>query len=196
MLAQAFLYNSIFFSYGADSRASFTACRAEHVGLYIVPFAIGNFLGPLLLGPLFDRWGRRVMIPLTYALSGVLLLATGGLFAAGLAERADPDPGVDAGVLRRLRGGELRVPDGERAVPDRDSRRWRSPCSTRSARWSAPARRRCSARSSIPAIPASCWPATRSARTLMLAAAVVAGLLGVDAERRSLEAIAAMEVAP
>jgi MFS family permease len=53
------------------------------VSLYIVPFAIGNFLGPLMLGPLFDHWGRRVMIPLTYTLSGVLLLATGGLFVAG-----------------------------------------------------------------------------------------------------------------
>jgi len=49
-----------------------------------VPFAIGNFLGPVVLGPFFDRWGRRVMIPLTYALSGVLLLVTGGLFVAGL----------------------------------------------------------------------------------------------------------------
>jgi len=53
------------------------------VGLYIVPFAVGNFLGPLTLGPAFDRWGRRVMIPLTYALSGALLVATGGLFVAG-----------------------------------------------------------------------------------------------------------------
>ena len=53
------------------------------MGLYIVPFAIGNFLGPLVLGPSFDHWGRRVMIPLTYALSGALLLATGGLFVAG-----------------------------------------------------------------------------------------------------------------
>ena len=57
--------------------------RPIDVGLYIVPFAIGNFLGPVVLGPSFDRWGRRVMIPLTYALSGVLLLATGGLFVAG-----------------------------------------------------------------------------------------------------------------
>jgi MFS family permease len=36
-----------------------------------------------VLGPAFDRWGRRIMIPLTYALSGALLLATGGLFMAG-----------------------------------------------------------------------------------------------------------------
>jgi MFS family permease len=53
-----------------------------HVGLYVVPVAIGNFLGPLILGPLFDRLGRRVMIPATYALSGVLLTITGVLFVA------------------------------------------------------------------------------------------------------------------
>jgi MFS family permease len=82
MLAQAFLYNSIFFSYGLILE-EFHGVAADHVGLYIVPFAIGNFLGPVVLGPSFDRWGRRVMIPLTYALSGVLLLATGGLFVAG-----------------------------------------------------------------------------------------------------------------
>jgi MFS family permease len=82
MLSQAFLYNSIFFSYGLILER-FHGVAPDRVGLYIVPFAIGNFLGPLVLGPLFDRWGRRAMIPLTYALSGVLLLATGGLFVIG-----------------------------------------------------------------------------------------------------------------
>jgi MFS family permease len=82
MLSQAFLYNSIFFSYGLILQR-FHGVAADNVGLYIVPFAAGNFLGPLLLGPLFDRWGRRIMIPVTYAASGVLLLATGGLFLAG-----------------------------------------------------------------------------------------------------------------
>jgi MFS family permease len=82
MLSQAFLYNSIFFSYGLILER-FHGVAPDRVGLYIVPFAIGNFCGPLLLGPLFDRLGRRTMIPLTYALSGVLLLVTGGLFVAG-----------------------------------------------------------------------------------------------------------------
>jgi len=50
------------------------------VGWYLLPFALGNFLGPLLLGRLFDTWGRRPMITLTYALSGVLLALTGYLF--------------------------------------------------------------------------------------------------------------------
>ncbi|HTJ40958.1 MAG TPA: MFS transporter [Kofleriaceae bacterium] len=82
MLAQAFLYNSIFFSY-ALILERFHGVAADDVGLYVVPFAIGNFLGPLLLGRRFDRLGRRIMIPVTYALSGVLLLATGAMFVAG-----------------------------------------------------------------------------------------------------------------
>lgn len=83
MVAQAFLYNAIFFSYGLILER-FHHVRAEQVGYYVVPFAAGNFLGPLLLGPLFDRVGRRVMIPLTYATSALLLLATGALFWAGV----------------------------------------------------------------------------------------------------------------
>lgn len=83
MLAQAFLYNSIFFSYGLILQR-FHHVPSERVGLYILPFAAGNFLGPLLLGPLFDRVGRRTMIPFTYALSGLLLLGTGALFLAQL----------------------------------------------------------------------------------------------------------------
>jgi MFS family permease len=82
MVSQAFLYNSIFFSYGMILE-QFHGVRADRVGLYIVPFAVGNFLGPLVLGPLFDRVGRRAMIALTYATSGVLLLVTGALFVAG-----------------------------------------------------------------------------------------------------------------
>jgi len=83
LLAQAFLYNSIFFSYGMIL-TKFHGVDSDDVGLFMLPFAAGNFLGPLLLGRYFDHWGRRVMIPATYALSGVLLLATGGLFWAGM----------------------------------------------------------------------------------------------------------------
>ena len=83
MVTQAFLYNAIFFSY-ALVLERFHHVAADDVGLYIFPFAVANFFGPLLLGRHFDVRGRRTMIPLTYAASGLLLLATGGLFVAGL----------------------------------------------------------------------------------------------------------------
>ena len=76
MISQAFFYNAIFFTY-ALVLTRFYAVPPAQVGLYIFPFAAGNVLGPLLLGPLFDRIGRRVMISATYALSGVALLLTG-----------------------------------------------------------------------------------------------------------------------
>ena len=82
MLSQAFLYNSIFFSYGLILE-KFHGVDADDIGRYIIPFAVGNFLGPVLLGRRFDQWGRRIMIPLTYALSGILLLVTGALFLGG-----------------------------------------------------------------------------------------------------------------
>jgi MFS family permease len=61
---------------------------ADKVGLYILPFAVGNFVGPLLLGPLFDTLGRKTMITATYALSGLLLAGTAWLFQAGLLDAA------------------------------------------------------------------------------------------------------------
>ena len=82
MASQAFVYNAIFFTY-ALILTRFYNVPADKVGLYILPFAIGNFLGPLLLGPLFDSLGRRQMITATYAISGVLLAVTGWMFHAG-----------------------------------------------------------------------------------------------------------------
>jgi MFS family permease len=82
MTAQAFCYNAIFFTY-ALVLGRFYAVPAEDVGLYLLPFAIGNFAGPLILGHAFDTWGRRPMIATTYALSGILLGATAILFVAG-----------------------------------------------------------------------------------------------------------------
>ena len=80
MAAQAFFYNAIFFTY-ALILTEFYNVRADHVGWYILPFAAGNFLGPVLIGRLFDTWGRRPMLVLTYATSGVLLAITGYLFS-------------------------------------------------------------------------------------------------------------------
>jgi len=83
MTAQAFFYNAIFFTY-ALVLTTFYGIQSEHVGWYILPFAAGNVLGPLLLGRLFDTLGRRPMIAFTYAMSGLLLALTGWLFAQGM----------------------------------------------------------------------------------------------------------------
>jgi len=83
MAAQAFFYNAIFFTY-ALILTDFYHVPSDHVGWYILPFAAGNFLGPVLIGRLFDTKGRRVMIAFTYIVSGVLLAATGYLFARDL----------------------------------------------------------------------------------------------------------------
>jgi MFS family permease len=82
MVAQAFFYNAIFFTF-ALVLTDFFHIPAEHVGWYLLPFAAGNFLGPLLLGRLFDTLGRRTMITLTYGVSGVLLALSGYLFSIG-----------------------------------------------------------------------------------------------------------------
>jgi MFS family permease len=83
MLTQAFFYNAIFFTYGLVLMR-FYGVPAQNVGGYLLPFALGNVLGPLLLGHLFDTIGRRKMISATYALSGLLLALTGWLFHAGM----------------------------------------------------------------------------------------------------------------
>jgi len=82
MVAQAFFYNAIFFTY-ALVLGRFFGVAPERVGLYLLPFAIGNFLGPLLLGRYFDSVGRRPMMALTYAASGLLLLLATALFVGG-----------------------------------------------------------------------------------------------------------------
>lgn len=83
MVAQAFFYNAIFFTY-ALILTDFYDVPADHVGWYILPFALGNFLGPLLLGRLFDTIGRRIMLGFTYTVSGILLAGTGYLFASDI----------------------------------------------------------------------------------------------------------------
>jgi len=80
--AQAFLYNAIFFTY-ALVLTRFYGVPAQHTGIYLLPFAIANFLGPLLLGRYFDTVGRRPMISGTYAAAALVLLATGALFVQG-----------------------------------------------------------------------------------------------------------------
>src|SRR5207237_6050689 len=76
-------YNAIFFTY-ALVLMRFYAVPAKNVGGYLLPFALGNVLGPILLGHLFDTVGRKKMITATYGFAGVLLALTGCLFHAGI----------------------------------------------------------------------------------------------------------------
>jgi MFS family permease len=83
MAAQAFCYNAVFFTYALILK-QFYGIRSGDIGWFLLPFAAGNFLGPLILGRLFDTLGRRLMITLTYALSGILMALTGWLFVLGV----------------------------------------------------------------------------------------------------------------
>ncbi len=83
MVGQAFLYNAVFFTYGLVLQHYEHVPDAD-VGLYIVPLCAGNFVGPFVLGPLFDSLGRKKMIAGTYGLSGLLLMVVAVLFGAGL----------------------------------------------------------------------------------------------------------------
>ncbi|MFI5685722.1 MFS transporter [Streptomyces sp. NPDC051636] len=81
-IGQAFLFNAITFGFGAILTKFFDV-PADHTGYYFAVIALGNFTGPLLLGKLFDTVGRRVMISSTYLLSGLLLFGTAWLFDRG-----------------------------------------------------------------------------------------------------------------
>jgi MFS family permease len=83
MASQAFFYNAIFFTY-ALVLTDFYGIGSDSVGKYLLPFAAGNFFGPVLIGRFFDTWGRRPMIGLTYIASGALLAVTGYLFLRGV----------------------------------------------------------------------------------------------------------------
>lgn len=80
MASQAFFYNGIYFTYPLVLTLFFKV-RPDQVGLYLIPFALGNLLGPLTIGRFFDTAGRKRMITLTYSLSGILLATTALLFA-------------------------------------------------------------------------------------------------------------------
>src|SRR3954468_3140563 len=82
MVTQAFLYNAIFFTYSLVL-AHFYNIPGDQIGYYFFPFAVGNLVGPLVLGPFFDTVGRRKMILGTYAISGILLAISAVLFHNG-----------------------------------------------------------------------------------------------------------------
>ena len=83
MVTQAFFYNAVLFTYGLVL-LRYYGVSAEKLGLYLVPLALGNWLGPIYLGRLFDTVGRKVMIAATYIGSGVLLAMTAWLFRLGV----------------------------------------------------------------------------------------------------------------
>ncbi len=82
MVSQAFFYNAISFTYGLVL-LRYYGVPAESIGYWLMPLAAGNFLGPLAIGRLFDTVGRKPMITITYAASGVLLAIAAWLFVEG-----------------------------------------------------------------------------------------------------------------
>ena len=103
MVAQAFLFNAVFFSYGLVL-TTFYRIPEGRTGLHLVALAISNFLGPLLLGQLFDTVGRRIMITLTYGVGGVLLIAAALAFGFQLVLGLDADFRLDGHLLLRFGG--------------------------------------------------------------------------------------------
>ena len=101
MITQSFLYNAIFFTYTLVL-GKFYGVAATSAPLFLIAFAVGNFVGPLRLGHLFDTIGRRKMIAGTYILSGVLLAISALLFNAGRAQRRHPDDRLVRHLLLRL----------------------------------------------------------------------------------------------
>ncbi len=79
---QAFFYNAVMFTYGLVLLRYYNV-PAESIGYWLLPLSVGNFLGPLLIGRLFDTVGRRIMITITYAASGILLAIASWLFLNG-----------------------------------------------------------------------------------------------------------------
>jgi MFS family permease len=82
MVGQSFFYNAVFFTYGLVL-STFFHVRSARVPLYLLPLALGNFAGPLLLGRYFDTIGRRKMISATYGISGLLLIGSAIMFRGG-----------------------------------------------------------------------------------------------------------------
>jgi MFS family permease len=83
MITQSFLYNAIFFTYTLVL-GKFYGVPPESQPLFLIAFAVGNLIGPLTIGHLFDTIGRKRMISSTYVLSGILLAITAWLFDAGV----------------------------------------------------------------------------------------------------------------
>jgi MFS family permease len=189
MSAQAFFYNAIFFTY-ALMLTRFYGVREVDVGYYLFPFALGNFLGPLLLGRLFDAVGRRRMIAATYAISGIALFITGYLFSEKL---------LGASALTLAWSGIFFVASAAASAAYLTVSEI-FPVEIRAVAISIfyAAGTALGGFAAPPLFGAMIESGSRTAMfgaysfaaALMCAAAVVAAYLGIDAERRSLESVA------
>ena len=164
MIAQAFTYNGMFFTYAARAIEVLWGGGGAHFSL---PLALRVFESarPMVLGHLFDRVGRRTMIALTYSLSGVLISGRRPGARARLARRRHADGRVVGCLLRGVGRGQLRLPDGQRALSGRaprdgdravlrgrnGHRRRRRACAVRGAARDEQSRARCS--SATPSAP-------------------------------------------
>jgi MFS family permease len=81
-VGQAFIYNAVVFDLGTLIGKYFGVSSGSVPYWYVV-FAVGNLLGPLTLGRLFDTVGRKPMIAFCYLGSGVMLVLTAVLFTGG-----------------------------------------------------------------------------------------------------------------
>ena len=190
MSAQAFLYNAIFFTYALVLTRYYEVSEAR-VGLFLLPFAAGNFLGPLLLGPLFDRVGRRIMITGTYALTGVLIVATGVLFVADALTAISQTVAwsvVFFFASAAASSAYLTVGESFPLEVRASAIAWFYAVGTALGGIAGPV---VFGRLIATGQRTEVFLGYALGGGLMLAAAVVAGILAIDAERRSLESVAA-----
>jgi MFS family permease len=82
MVGQAFFFNAVFFTFALVAK-QFFHMNDSQLPKELLPFAIGSFLGPILLGALFDKIGRKIMITATYGAAGIMLAVVAYLFGRG-----------------------------------------------------------------------------------------------------------------
>ena len=121
MVTQAFFYNAVLFTYGLVLLRYYSV-PAESLGLYLVPLAVGNFFGPVLMGRLFDTVGRKRMISLTYILSGLLLVVASWLFLKDMLTATTQAIAWMLVFLRRFLRRQFRLSYRQRNLSARNSR--------------------------------------------------------------------------
>ena len=121
-VGQAFLYNAVTFDLGTILLGEFFDVGSGTVPLYIVDLRrLGNFLGPLLLGRLFDTVGRKPMVTGTYLGSAAVAAVLGVLLLGGAPHHLVVHGLIIVDLLPRLGRRQLRLPDRQRDLPDGDA---------------------------------------------------------------------------